>query len=218
MPMIFGIDFIYRSVYKMLMNETDSDTRRIILAGALELFSKRGYEAVGVQEIVDTAGITKPTLYYHFGSKEGLFRALAEEEYARFNDAIRKAAVYVPHPTEYEKDILPALVALSLAYYRYATAHGQFYRMQMALSFAPPESEVGSIVRSMNAAQYTIVASMFAAIGQQHGNVRGKEQMLAALFIGLINTRIALFYGGHGSLTERTARETARLFMHGMFA
>jgi len=212
------LDIIYRSVYNICMKENDSDTRRILLAGALELFSKRGYEAVGVQEIVDRAGITKPTLYYHFGSKEGLFRSLAEGEYARFNAAIRKAAVYAPNPAEYEKDILPALVALSLAYYRYATGHESFYRMQLALSFAPPESEAGSIVRSMNAAQYTVVAALFAAIAQQHGNVRGKEQTLAALFIGLINTRIALFYSGHGSLTERTARETARLFMHGMFA
>ena len=32
-------------------------------------FMPRGYDAVGVQEIAQKAGITKPTLYYYFGSK-----------------------------------------------------------------------------------------------------------------------------------------------------
>ena len=32
-------------------------------------FYMKGYDAVGVQEIVDTAGITKPTLYYYFEVK-----------------------------------------------------------------------------------------------------------------------------------------------------
>ena len=34
----------------------------------------KGYDAVGVQEIVDTAGITKPTLYYYFGSKRACWK------------------------------------------------------------------------------------------------------------------------------------------------
>ena len=48
------------------------DNRENILQCALALFYMKGYDAVGVQEIVDTAGITKPTLYYYFGSKRGL--------------------------------------------------------------------------------------------------------------------------------------------------
>ena len=42
----------------------EQDTRSIILEKALELFSRRGYESVGIAEIVDSAGITKPSLYY----------------------------------------------------------------------------------------------------------------------------------------------------------
>ena len=36
----------------------------------------RGYDATPVRAIVEAAGVTKPTLYYHFGSKEGLAQAL----------------------------------------------------------------------------------------------------------------------------------------------
>jgi AcrR family transcriptional regulator len=47
-----------------------------ILETALELFATRGYEATSVREICEAACITKPTLYYFYGSKEGVFRAL----------------------------------------------------------------------------------------------------------------------------------------------
>jgi AcrR family transcriptional regulator len=54
---------------------TTSSANRI-LDTALDLFSARGYEATSVREICEAACITKPTLYYFYGSKEGVFRAL----------------------------------------------------------------------------------------------------------------------------------------------
>jgi AcrR family transcriptional regulator len=45
---------------------------------AVELFDKKGYAATSVREIVAAAGVTKPALYYHFGSKEGLFLAIMQ--------------------------------------------------------------------------------------------------------------------------------------------
>ena len=52
------------------------DNRENILTCALELFYQRGYDAVGIQEICQAAGITKPTLYHYFGSKYGLLEVL----------------------------------------------------------------------------------------------------------------------------------------------
>ncbi len=49
-----------------------------ILNKALELFSSKGYEATSVREICEASGLTKPTLYHFFGSKEGVYRALVE--------------------------------------------------------------------------------------------------------------------------------------------
>lgn len=57
------------------------DNRELLLDAALDLFYAKGYDAVGVQEIVDRAGVTKPTLYYYFGSKIGLLQNLLERGY-----------------------------------------------------------------------------------------------------------------------------------------
>ncbi len=60
----------------------DPGTRRgaekteAILAGALREFLAQGYAATSVDRIAATAGVSKATLYSHFGDKEALFKAL----------------------------------------------------------------------------------------------------------------------------------------------
>ncbi len=48
---------------------------KLLLVG-LTHFAARGYDGVQVREVAEEAGVSKPTLYYHFESKEGLFRQL----------------------------------------------------------------------------------------------------------------------------------------------
>jgi AcrR family transcriptional regulator len=56
----------------------------------MELFSSRGYEATSVREICEAAGITKPTLYHFYGSKEGVYRALVEGAFEEFHEGVRR--------------------------------------------------------------------------------------------------------------------------------
>jgi AcrR family transcriptional regulator len=62
--------------------ESGRQTRQSILAAATALFAAKGFSGANVNEIVAAAGTTKPMIYYHFGSKEGLFAAVLEEVYA----------------------------------------------------------------------------------------------------------------------------------------
>ena len=54
-----------------------------ILATAAELFYREGARAVGVDEIVERAGATKPSLYRAFGSKDQLIAAYLEGQSAQ---------------------------------------------------------------------------------------------------------------------------------------
>ncbi len=56
---------------------------------AARLFAERGYDATSVREIVEAAGVTKPTLYYHFGSKQGLGEALLTRPMTGFLGVLR---------------------------------------------------------------------------------------------------------------------------------
>ncbi len=61
-------------------------TRRAILDAASASFAEKGFSGANVNEIVARAGTTKPMIYYHFGSKEGLFAAVLEEVYAAMRE------------------------------------------------------------------------------------------------------------------------------------
>lgn len=57
---------------------TDHSARCRILEAAVDIFGRKGYAGSSVREIVEKAGVTKPVLYYHFHSKEGLMMAIIE--------------------------------------------------------------------------------------------------------------------------------------------
>ncbi|RKW32357.1 MAG: TetR/AcrR family transcriptional regulator, partial [Lachnospiraceae bacterium] len=74
----------------------NTNNKEKILECALQLFSEKGYESVGIAELTERAGITKPTLYYFFQSKEGVFKAILEKYYKDFNERLKEACTYVP--------------------------------------------------------------------------------------------------------------------------
>ncbi|MXQ62814.1 TetR family transcriptional regulator [Actinomadura rayongensis] len=58
-------------------------TRRALLDAAHDVFSEKGYAGARVQDIADRAGVNKQLISYHFGGKEGLYRALRDRWLAR---------------------------------------------------------------------------------------------------------------------------------------
>jgi AcrR family transcriptional regulator len=58
--------------------------RERILESAYELFSRRGIRGVGIDEIVEHAGVAKATLYRHFPSKDDLALAFLERREERW--------------------------------------------------------------------------------------------------------------------------------------
>jgi AcrR family transcriptional regulator len=63
----------------------DADARRALLEAATGLFNAKGYAAATVREIVQAAGVTKPVLYYYFGSKEGIYLELMKSAFESFD-------------------------------------------------------------------------------------------------------------------------------------
>lgn len=57
--------------------------RRAILDAAIDIFGRQGYQGTGLSAIAQDAGITASAIIHHFGSKEGLLRAVLDEHDAR---------------------------------------------------------------------------------------------------------------------------------------
>jgi AcrR family transcriptional regulator len=57
-------------------------TRARLLASARRTFARYGYHGASLDRLSDNAGCTKGALYDHFGSKQGLFLALLDDQFA----------------------------------------------------------------------------------------------------------------------------------------
>jgi TetR/AcrR family transcriptional regulator, regulator of autoinduction and epiphytic fitness len=60
-------------------NRDKSKKRATILGGAIDVFISMGYELASMDKIAETAGVSKRTVYNHFGSKENLFQAIVND-------------------------------------------------------------------------------------------------------------------------------------------
>ena len=64
------------------------EVREQILVNATRCFAARGFEGTSLQEIAESVGIRKPSLLYHFPSKDILRRRVLEKVMSHWNDVM----------------------------------------------------------------------------------------------------------------------------------
>ena len=64
------------------------DVRAKILQEATRLFAANGVDGTSLQDISDAVGVKKPSLLYHFPSKEALHASVLEHLLSRWNEAV----------------------------------------------------------------------------------------------------------------------------------
>ncbi|MEM9588174.1 MAG: TetR/AcrR family transcriptional regulator [Planctomycetota bacterium] len=69
---------IWSNVIAKKIRSTAAQTRQRIMESAKHLFLEQGYGKTNLDHVASEAGVTKPTVYSHFGSKDGLLLAITE--------------------------------------------------------------------------------------------------------------------------------------------
>jgi AcrR family transcriptional regulator len=69
-----------------------AESRQALLDSAVGLFADKGYAATSLDEIAEAARLTKGALYWHFGSKQALFRAVIELLEQRLMERVTRSA------------------------------------------------------------------------------------------------------------------------------
>ncbi len=67
------------------------ERRRQLLDVGRATFAERGLDGTSMEEIASRAGVSKPVVYEHFGTKDGLYRLVVEEEMARLEQVIAES-------------------------------------------------------------------------------------------------------------------------------
>jgi len=112
-----------------------SSVARHIARVAARLFAQNGYDATSVREIVEAAGVAKPTLYYYFRSKEGLAQALLTVPLSNLVATLRQAVGTVEDPVACLEQVMEAQ-------YAFCREDPDRARFIYALLFGPLGAEV----------------------------------------------------------------------------
>ena len=189
----------------------EQDTRSIILEKALELFSRRGYESVGIAEIVDSVGITKPSLYYYFGSKQGLLEEIVRQHGEILVETFRRAA-------EYHHDIVMNLRDLFYTSLRFACEKPDFWRLMLSLFSSAPDSAAYQAGFAVRRELLSILEKLFENAAKDHGNMKKRQKIYGESFLGLLETFSRLSVNGALSIGDDLRNRIIHLYMHGIFS
>lgn len=190
------------------------ENRERIIQCAEELFYSKGYDAAGVQEIVERAGITKPTLYYYFGSKLGLLQAILDTKFDKLRPGLTKAVAR-------DEDIRAKLYALAEVYYQFFQEEHKFYMLLMALFYSARENEAYQAAKPYYQEIYQAFVSAFEGCAEELGNMHGRQQQFAISFIGVMNQYLTVLYDeqeGEQKIGEEQLFALVNQFMHGIFS
>src|SRR4051812_10544442 len=77
-----------------------ADRARVVIEAAEEIFAARGFARASMAEIATKAGVTKPVLYDHFGSKDGLLAEVIRRAGVDLRAALEAAVAEAASPAD----------------------------------------------------------------------------------------------------------------------
>lgn len=184
-----------------------ADREQQLLDVAEELFAESGYAAVTMDEIAERCGVSKPLIYDHFGSKDGLLLACVNRARTELYEVTTAAMALGEDP----RDILSRGL---VAYFTFTTAHRNSFvvlqQEQAALPAATAEA-VEDVRRQQHGLIAPVIALWAPCLAEE------KTATYAEIIIGACE-RISLWAAHSGLPPERAAEYTLAFCWDGLSA
>lgn len=143
-----------------------SVTKDRILQTALVLFARNGFEGARMEKLAAEVGINKASLYFHFKSKEELFRALFQQILLEYKEALQVILS--------ETKTLPVKERLTAIYEKYLDYNWNNTRMDFwnRIYYFPPQMMRDEIIKNTLDTESSFIAAL--AVIMEEG-IRRKE-------------------------------------------
>ncbi|MEJ3655940.1 TetR/AcrR family transcriptional regulator [Actinomycetes bacterium KLBMP 9759] len=180
--------------------ETKSPRRRVsraereqqILDAAVAVFTERGFQSASMDAVAERVGVTKPVLYTHFGSKDGLLLACITRARAELLQVTVAAVAAAKGP----EDVLRSGIK---AFFDYLDAQGPSWMLLYSET-----TVAGEALESIRAQQTDFIAAMLAAQSPQTDPER--LDAWAQIIVGACE-RLAIWRNGPRTVTSEQATE-----------
>ena len=188
-----------------------SATRQHLLSAALKCFAENGYAATSVQEIVDSAQVSKPALYYYFQDKAGLFQAVVESAHDERFRLMQAAAARGKTVREKLEEILADI-------FEYSIRNKELMRLTFATAFATTnDAPARGQCRERGKRNFEYLRSLIQE-GQDSGELAREfsSEELAMGIYGQLNSYVMIgVLMPDCPLNRATAKDVVRLFLTG---
>jgi AcrR family transcriptional regulator len=185
-----------------------SSVARHIARSAAKLFAQRGYDATSVREIVEAAGVAKPTLYYYFRSKEGLAQALLTVPLSGLVATLRNLVTSESDPSRCMERVLEA-------HYTFCRDDPDRARFIYSLLFGPTGSEVAGELEPFKAELFGWTEAAVRRLAEVGLISRERVDACCAAFRGLIVISTLDFLFGDRPLGQDLAHRQLHEILYG---
>lgn len=134
-----------------------------LLDVAEKCFADTGFAATSMEEVAERAGVTKPVLYDHYGSKDGLFAAVLARSGEQLREATALSVIGADGPAA-------ALSAGLRAYFEFIDEHATGW--SVLLTEAAAASAAASALEAIRDRQAAFLTAMLAAHLEGLGEAR----------------------------------------------
>jgi AcrR family transcriptional regulator len=178
--------------------------RRQLLDVALEVFATSGYHQTSMEEVAEAAGVTKPVLYQHFGSKRELYLELLEDVGGQMMAAVAKAVASARNPHQ-------QVEAGFGAYFRFVEANESAFKLLFGGGARRDEEFADAVRRVETSVADEIAVLIEADVDPDH------RRLLAHGLVGLAEaTSRQWVANGRDVDTDVLVRRTAQLAWAGL--
>ncbi len=151
--------------------------RERILAAALEVFARRGYDGASMGEIARAADITAAVIYDHFPSKASLQVEVLERQTSELISQVAQALQHAPEGPA------PRFRAGCDAYFRFVEEHPLAWKVLFC--DPPADPQVAAAYRSINERASAAISAFIASEGagplRAYSNPRQAAEMMAEM-------------------------------------
>jgi TetR/AcrR family transcriptional regulator len=168
-----------RSAARASVETAECEMKAKLRSAAAEVFARKGYAGASVREIVERTGVTKPVLYYHFGSKEGIYQAILESALRDFDERVGAVGRLTGSASL-------RLRRLCEEVFRIFERHSDAVRVMHAIYYGPPQ---GAPFFDFDKALLRLHDGVFRLVreGRRAGEFRGDVQAMALAVLGALN-------------------------------
>ncbi|MGQ0825658.1 MAG: TetR/AcrR family transcriptional regulator [Actinomycetota bacterium] len=151
--------------------------REQLLDVATEVFARHGFHAASMDEIAESAGVTKPVLYQHFPSKRALYIELLTQTGEQLLRALRE----VTHSASTGRERVESGFR---AYFGFVADSRAGFRLLFSSSIRTDPEFVGIVDRVVRAAADVIATLIEIPVSEEHRHVLANALVGMAEAIG----------------------------------